>query len=346
MTITRSTKTCVASLVALAAALVMTSGLGGRPPAEDGGLEDYARQRIRFVVPTAAGGGFDTTVRQLQPYLEDRLDATLMVQNLDGAATAIGTSAGLSAEQNCMTMIFHGVPHLTFSYLTQDVDYALDDLAPVAGVSIEPGVLRVPNDAPWQSFQDLIDDAKQRPGQIRVSVSLRTSNNYVGVRAIERDYGVRFNIIAYDGGGPSRNALLSGEVDLTHAGAFNSLSLDEATRVLAVQMPENRWGDITDDAPVIAGPSGATPAAENSSRYSVWAPRACRDNYPNRYQAMVDAVRDAMDDPGFIDELAALGEDSKIDYLDPDALATVARNSDAEIRTILEDDPDAFTASP
>jgi len=345
MTITRSTKACVASLAALAAALALTSGLGGRPPAEDGGLGDYAGQRLRFVVPTAAGGGFDTTLRQLQPYLEDRLDATLMVQNLDGAATAIGTSAGLNAEQNCMTMIFHGVPHLTFSYFTQDVDYALDDLAPVAGVSIEPGVLRVPDDAPWQSFQDLIDDAKQRPGQVRVSVSLRTSNNYVGVRAIEQAYGVQFNIVAYDGGGPSRNALLSGEVDLTHAGAFNSLSLDETTRVLAVQMPENRWGDITDNAPVIAGPAGET-VAENSSRYSVWAPRACRDNYPERYQAMVDAVRDAMDEPGFLDELAALGEESKIDYLDPDALAAVARDSDAEIRAILEDDPDAFTTSP
>jgi hypothetical protein len=36
MTITRSSKACVASPVALAAALTLTSGLGGRPPAEDG----------------------------------------------------------------------------------------------------------------------------------------------------------------------------------------------------------------------------------------------------------------------------------------------------------------------
>jgi tripartite-type tricarboxylate transporter receptor subunit TctC len=345
MTISRRTKICVASLVALAVALGLTSGLGGRPPAEDGGLADYAGQRIRFIVPTAAGGGFDTTLRQLQPYLEDRLDATIAVQNLDGAATAIGTSAALNAEQNCMTMVFHGVPHLTFSYLTQDVGYSLDDLAPIAGVSIEPGVLRVPNDAPWRSFQDLIDEAKRRPGRIRVSVSLRTSNNYVGMRSIEQAYGVRFNIIAYDGGGPSRNALLSGEVDVTHAGAFNGLSLDDATRVLAVQMPANRWADITDNAPVIAGPDGTSPA-ENSSRYSVWAPRACRDDYPKRYQAMVDAVHNAMSDRGFLDELAVLGEVSKLDYLDPETLARVARGSEAEIRAILEEDPDAFTTSP
>jgi putative tricarboxylic transport membrane protein len=345
MAITRGTKMCVASLAALAATLGLTSGLGGRPPAEDGGLGDYAGQRIRFVVPTAAGGGFDTTLRQLQPYLEKRLGATIMVQNLDGAATAIGTSAGLNAEQNCMTMLFHGVPHLTFSYLTQNVDYSLGDLAPVAGVSIEPGVIRVPNDAPWKSFADLIADARKRPGQIRVSVSLRTSNNYVGMRAIEDAYDVRFNIIAYDGGGPSRNALLSGEVDATHAGAFNSLALDDATRVLGVQLPDNRWPDITDEAPVLEGPDGK-PVANSSSHYSVWAPRACRDDYPQRYQAMVEAVHDAMADPGFVAELEELGEESKLDYLDPDALAAVARDSDAEIRAILEDDPDAFTTSP
>lgn len=184
MTITRSAKACVASLVALAAALALTSGIGGRPPARDGGLEDYSGQRIRFIVPTEAGGGFDTTLRQLQPYLEDRLHAAVMVQNLEGAATAIGTNAALNADQNCMTMMFHGVPHLTFSYLTQEVDYGLRDLAPIGGVSIEPGVIRVANDAPWRTFDELIEDARRRPGQIRASVSLRTSNNYVEMLAI------------------------------------------------------------------------------------------------------------------------------------------------------------------
>lgn len=345
MTITRNTKFCVAALVVLAATLGLTSGLGGRPPADDGGLADYHGQRIRFIVPTAAGGGFDTTLRQLQPYLEKRLGATLMVQNLDGAATAIGTSAGLHAEQNCMTMLFHGVPHLEFSYLTQNVDYSLNDLAPVGGVSIEPGVLRVPNDAPWQTFDDLIADAKKRPGQIRVSVSLRTSNNYVGMRAIEKAYGVRFNIISYDGGGPSRNALLSGEVDVTHAGAFNSLSLDDATRVLAVQQRENRWKSITDDAEVIEGPDGRA-VQENSSRYSMWAPAACKADYPKRYQAIVDVLKDAMSDPDYLADLKGLGEESKLDYLAPDALMAAAKDSDAEIRAILKDDPDAFTTSP
>ncbi|MCT2582044.1 Bug family tripartite tricarboxylate transporter substrate binding protein [Actinophytocola gossypii] len=345
MTITRGTKVCVASLVALATTLALTSGLGGRPPAEDNGIGDFAGQRIRFVVPTAAGGGFDTTLRQLQPYLEERLDATIAVQNLDGAATAIGTSAGLNAEQNCMTMLFHGIPHLTFSYLTQNVDYSLEDLAPVAGVSIEPGVLRVADDAPWDTFQDLIADARKRPGQIRVSVSLRTSNNYVGMRAIEDAFDVRFNIIAYDGGGPSRNALLSGEVDATHAGVFNSLGLEDATKVLGVQMPENRWGDVTGDAPVLAGPDGEA-VPENSSRYSTWVPTACRDDYPKRYEALVGAMREALADPGLAADLAELGEESKLDYLDPDALGAVARDSDEEIRSILEDDPDAFTTSP
>lgn len=344
MTITRSGKICAVALVVLAAMLALTSGIGGRPPAEDGGLGDYQGQRVRFIVPTAAGGGFDTTLRQIQPYLEKRLGATIMVQNLDGAATAIGTSAGLNAEQNCMTMLFHGVPHLTFSYLTQNVDYQLSDLAPVAGVSIEPGVLRVKKDAPWRSFADLIEDARKRPGQIRVSVSLRTSNNYVGMRAIEAAFGVKFNIIAYDGGGPSRNALLAGEVDVTHAGAYNSLSLADDTKVLGVQMPENRWKDVTDDAPILKRPDGKA-LEENSSRYSIWAPRACRDDYPKRYQAMVDAVRSALKDRGLRAELTKLGEQSKIDYLTPDELAEITEASDAEIRAILEDDPDAFTTS-
>jgi len=345
MTITRGAKVCIASLVALAAALALTSGIGGRPPAQDGGRADYAGQRIRFIVPTEAGGGFDTTLRQLQPYLEEQLGATVMVQNLPGAATAIGTNAALHADQNCMTMIFHGVPHLPFSYLTQDVDYGLADLAPVGGVSIEPGVLRVRNDAPWRNFEELIEDARRRPGQIRTSVSVRTSNNYVGMLAIEQAFGVDFNIVSYDGGGPARTALLSGEVDATHAGAFNSLSLDSATRVLTVQQARNRWADITDNAPPTTGP-GNVPVTPNSSNYSIWAPATCRHGYPLRYGAMVEALRAAMRDPEYVAALSALGEASKLEYLEPEQLLRVAEASDAEIRGILRRDPTAFTSNP
>lgn len=313
-----------------------TGGGGG------GGEENpLAGERIRFIVPTSAGGGFDTTARQLQPYLEDALDATLVVENLEGGGYAIGTQAAINAGGDCKTILFHAVPHLTFSYLTQEVDYTLEDLAPLAGVSIEPGMYRVRDDAPWETMQDLIDDALARPNEIRLSVSDLTTSNFVAVKQLQNETGADFNVVPYDGGGPARTALISGEVDVTQAGVFNSLSIDEGTRVLAVNQPENLWPDVTDDAPTTTEALGME-LPSDASNYGMFAPAACAEESPEAYQALVDAVATAMENEEFVATLEELGEADKLNYLSPDEYEELAQTSAEEIQGILEEDPDAF----
>ncbi|WP_211715971.1 tripartite tricarboxylate transporter substrate binding protein [Nocardiopsis sp. MG754419] len=325
------------------AVLLAVSGCGGGGAgAEDGGMDDFAGQSLRIIVPTAVGGGFDTTIRQVQGALEDRLSARITVENMEGAATAIGTQSAAGSDGDCLTLMVQGVPHLQFSYLTQDVDYTLDDFAPVGGMSIEPGVIRVKNDAPWESIEEFVEDAQERPGEIRISVSLRTSNNYVGLRDIEEATGAEFNIISYDGGGPSRTALISGEVDATHAGAFNSLGIEDETRVLTVQAPENLWPDETDGVPPIAEALDAE-IAESASNYTLWAPAGCAEDFPQRYQALVDVLPDALEDTDYLSDLESLNEVTKVAHLTPDELRELAEFNEEQIQAILDESPDAFT---
>lgn len=313
------------------------SGGGG----SDGDENPLAGERIRFIVPTSAGGGFDTTARQLQPYLEEATDTTMVVENLEGGGYAIGTQTAINAGGDCKTILFHAVPHLTFSYLTQDVDYTLDDLAPLAGVSIEPGMYRVRDDAPWQTMQDLIDDAKARPNEIRLSVSDLTTSNFVAVKQLQKLTGADFNVVPYDGGGPSRTALVAGEVDVTEAGVFNSLSIDDGTRVLAVNQPENEWPDVTDDAPTTSDALGMD-IPSDASNYGMFAPASCAEENPDAYQVLVDGVKTAMENKDFVATLEKLGEADKLHYLSPEEYGELAENSAKEIKDILEEDPEAF----
>lgn len=322
--------------------LAVSGCSGGGAGSEDGGLDDFSGQSIRVIVPTAVGGGFDTTIRQLQGALEDRLGARMTIENMEGAATAIGSQSAASADGDCLTLMVQGVPHLQFSYLTQEVDYSLEEFAPVGGMSIEPGVIRVKEDAPWQNIEEFIEDARERPGEIRVSVSLRTSNNYVGMLDIEEATGAEFNIISYDGGGPSRTALISGEVDATHAGAFNSLGIDDETRVLTVQAPENLWPDETDDMPAIGDALGVE-VPESASNYSLWAPAGCAADFPERHRALVDVLPEALEDPDYLSELAELNEGTKVNHMTPDELTELAELNEEQIQAILDESPDAFT---
>jgi putative tricarboxylic transport membrane protein len=315
---------------------------GGAGSGGESGESPLAGERVRLIVPTSAGGGFDTTARQIQPYLEEELDATLVVENLEGGGYAIGTQAAINAG-GC-TLLFHAVPHLAFSYLTQEVDYSLEQLAPVAGISIEPGVFRVRDDAPWTTLAELVEDARARPNEIRLSVSDLTTSNFVAVQQLQRATGADFNVIPYDGGGPARTALISGEVDVTHAGVFNSLPIDDGTRVLAISQPENRWPAVTDNAPT-ANEALGVELAPNASTYGLFVPQACEDETPESYKAIVDGVAAAARNEEFLATLEELGERDKIDYLNPEEYGRLAQQSAQEITDILAENPDAFTTS-
>ena len=329
------------TLVAGLAILGLAACSSGATATEDDGAAFFEGKTVQVIIPTAAGGGFDTNARQLQPYLEDQLGATLVVQNLEGGGHAIGTQSAINRTQDCSTIMVHGVPHFNFSYLTQTVDYDLSDMAPLVGIGIEPGVLRVRADSPWNSLQDVIDAALADPGEIRVSLSTATSNNFVGMLDIQEATGAEFNIIPYDGGGPSRTALLSGEVDVTHAGVFNSLSIADDTKVLAVQQPENLWPDVTDDAPTVNEALGME-IADNASNYVAMVPEGCRTDYPLRYQAMVDAFNAAIEDPDYLASLDSLGELDKIDNLQPDDLQALMNTTTEQIQAKLEANPNVF----
>lgn len=326
-------------------AVVACGGAADEAPAAsgDGAAEEnpLAGERIRFIVPSSAGGGFDTTARQIQPHLEEQLDATVVVENLEGGGFAIGTQTAINAGGDCKTVLFHAVPHVSFSFLTQEVDYTLDDLAPLAGVSVEPGMYRVRDDAPWETMEELVADAKKRPNEVRLSVSELTASNYVAVKQLQEMTGADFNVIPYDGGGPARTALIAGEVDVTQAGVFNSLSIDDGTRVLAVNQPENEWPDITDDAPTTSEALGME-VPPDASNYGLFVPQSCADGEPETYQALQDAAAAAVEDPEFLSTLEELGEEDKIQYIPADEYGELAESSVREIEEILEEDPDAF----
>lgn len=336
----RTRRGLVAVAVAGAASLALAGCNPGSSSPEE--AESLAGEQLRIIVPASAGGSMDTMARQIQPYLAEALDATVVVENIPSGGAIIGTQNVLDNGDDCLTILTSNTPHLNLSYLTNDVEFTLEDFAPLGGVTIEPGLIRVSADAPWQTLQELVDDALARPGEITFSVSDLASSNYIGLAQIMEATGAEFKVLGYDGGGPARTALLAGEVDATHAGVFNTLSVAEDTRALAVQEDENRWAAQTDDAPTVNEALGID-VPPQSSHPSLLASAECADTNPERYQLIVDALADAVQSPEYAADLAALGEEGRADYLGPDELLTLLQNTDDEITALLEKNPDFFT---
>ena len=112
------------------------------------------------------------------------------------------------------------------------------DFAPVARVLADPTLLAVPASAPWKTLQDLVDDAKKRPGQIPYGSSGPYGTLHVAMEMFAASAGIKLQHVPYRGAAPGATGLLSGTVQaLASAPGVLKQQVDEGKiRVLA------NWG--------------------------------------------------------------------------------------------------------
>jgi tripartite-type tricarboxylate transporter receptor subunit TctC len=93
-----------------------------------------------------------------------------------------------------------------------DVQYT--DFEPICLLTSTPSVLTASPKTPWKTLQDLLKDAKARPGQVTVGATLASTSHFFPA-LIEQKAGVKFKYVSYEGLAPRMNAILGGHVDLT-----------------------------------------------------------------------------------------------------------------------------------
>ncbi len=313
-------------------------------PAEEPDVEpatDWPEGPVEFVIPTAAGGGLDATFRQLQPYLEEALGQPVAVDYREGGQFAIGTTYVAENGAECEPFMLHAIPDIIFSYMTQDVAYTYDSFYPLAGMTTEPSTIWVHNDAPWDTLEEFLDDARENPGEIRVSVANLTNADHLAVLNLQEAADVDFNIISYDGGGPARNAVVAGEVEAAMGGVFAGQGIADNARALGVFQPANDWPHLTNDAPAVNDVLGSD-IDPIGGAFGFFVARECYENHPDRFQVLADALATAVANPDYIADLEELGEEDKLRYATPDEFDAFIQNEIAEIDRLLTESPELF----
>jgi tripartite-type tricarboxylate transporter receptor subunit TctC len=168
-----------------------------------------------MIVPWAAGGDTDNIFRPIAPLLQKSLGQTIVIANVGGASGTKGAKEAKDSPPDGYTLYaVHEYIHLTYYTGISDVTYA--DFEPICLISSTPSVLTASPKTPWKNWQELLADAKARPGQITVGATLGSTSHFFPAM-IEKATGVKFKYVSYEGLAPRMNAILGGHVDLTDA---------------------------------------------------------------------------------------------------------------------------------
>ncbi|MFA0217233.1 tripartite tricarboxylate transporter substrate binding protein [Vibrio cyclitrophicus] len=172
---------------------------------------DYPSKNIRLVVPFGAGGGTDAVGRTLANSAKDILGQNISIMNRTGGAGAVGMSFGAQqrADGYTLTVVTREIASLPQMGLMR---HTADDFKLIRLVNLDPAVVLVAADSPYNTINDLIKEAKEKPGSIKFA-STAAPNFYL--MSLEKDQGIKLNAIPYNGASEAIPAVLGHHTDVT-----------------------------------------------------------------------------------------------------------------------------------
>jgi tripartite-type tricarboxylate transporter receptor subunit TctC len=176
--------------------------------------QDYPAKPIRMLVPFAPGGAVDTTARVLAQAMQQRLpNWQFVIENRPGGNGFIATTAVQKAAPDGYTLLMaHTGEFAVNPALFDNVPYELGDFMPITMVSDAPMLYLATAKAPFNSFQELVAQAKSNPGSITFSSAGNGSINHLAGEWLAQAAGIKLLHVPYKGGAPAAAAVAAGDV--------------------------------------------------------------------------------------------------------------------------------------
>jgi len=173
----------------------------------------YPTRPLHLIVPYPAGGGADHWGRLVSQELAERLGQAVIVENIPGAGGNKGTAVAATANADGYTLLLGSlgplaVHQFTYSALAFDPE---SNFLPVALLESSPILLVASPTVSASSAMDLIDFARANPGILSYASNGNGSPEHVAGELFKKRLKLEIRHLPYDGAGPARNAVLSGQ---------------------------------------------------------------------------------------------------------------------------------------
>jgi tripartite-type tricarboxylate transporter receptor subunit TctC len=227
--------------------LCAMAGLAGTAFAE------WPDRPVRVIVPFGPGGGTDIQGRLLAKKFYESMGQTFVVDNRPGAAGLIGAEVVAKSPPDGYMLLFTTASlsaNVTLYKKSLNFD-PVKDLSPVSWVSSVPLVLVLHPTVPAKSVAEFLALAK-KDSKMNAGSNGAGTTSFLAVEALKQATGAQIANVAYKGGGPAMNALLSGEVDFSFATAISAQPHIKSGKIKALAVTTAKPAAAFPDLPTMA----------------------------------------------------------------------------------------------
>ncbi|MBN9426565.1 MAG: tripartite tricarboxylate transporter substrate binding protein [Burkholderiales bacterium] len=192
---------------------ILAAGLAGLGCAAPGvRAQSFPSAPIKFVIPTAPGGGHDTMMRLIGQKLTERLGQPCVVESKAGASGGIAATTVAQANPDGHTLMLGYSAFLSNTVLMQKLSYRVEDFAPISMLALTPIALGISETLPATTLRHYVALAKTRPGQISyASYGQGSGGHFVG-ELFNMAAGLNTVHVPYKGEAPALMDVLAGQV--------------------------------------------------------------------------------------------------------------------------------------
>lgn len=286
-------------LVGAAAASVLT-------PWQPAHAQAYPSKVIRVVVPTAQGGSADRLARVFDDYWGPLLKTQFEYQFMAGAAGQVGYETFVGKrDRDGHHLLFGNMGPEMLMYALQKPSYRFpQDYQYFCRLDVDDSIIFAGRQSKFKKLEDVLEESKRRT--LNVAVSRLPHPASIGVLALGRAIGGKFNLIPYGGGNPTSIAVLNGEADIGALPIAGVAAQKDTLKVLGIFNDDHKMAQYSDNAPSVNKVARTTIPDLPSSRS--WAVHTeVIEKFPERFALLERTARQVFDNPKYREEYAKTG---------------------------------------
>jgi len=273
----------------------------------------YPDRPMTMLAGYPPGGLVDVVARLVAEGMKAKYPAGLNVVNRPGAAGSVAVAEVTRSKPDGYTIVLSPQSALVIAAQMQDLAYKTpDDYDPVINLVAYYPMIAVRTESPYKTAQDLVADAKAKPGAIRVGSPGEGTSSHLNLEEFMRVTGTKMTHVPFQGWGQSSPALLGGHIEAVVAqpGELKGQVDGKRMRVLVNFTPKRH--PVFPDVPT-AKELGWD--VSNGVWYMLLAPKGTPAAVMRHIH---DAAKAAIEDPKFTADMSGRGID--VDYRQGEAL--------------------------
>ena len=264
----------------------------------------FPERPITVIVPYAAGGAGDVTIRLLSEVMEKKLGQPLVIDARGGGGGMIGANAVATAAPDGHTLMMGATNNFVinqFMFPKTSFD-PLTEFVPITKVAVVPSVMYMNPSVPVKTLGEFVAFAKANPGKLSYSSPSVGTTPHLAIERLKQLTGVELVHVPYRGAPPAMQALITNDVQLYLAGWGVGRAFVQSGKAKALAVASDKRLPNVPDVPTASESGVPGFVAENW-----WGLAAPKGTPQAAIDAIHAAVKAALQDEGVAKKLEELG---------------------------------------